>query len=351
MPIDRDKKTQILIWYYQTNTPNISKIAQDAGVDRKTVRNVVSKWEQFHTTAPTTSPGARRKLTNDDLAEFYAYVETPAGRSASLKLLKKKFRLPYTLARISQLLIKRGLRCQVHVKKPWLAPRHITARLAFANANKDRDWNQVVFSDEKIVQNFFNGKKLIRRRRSEQLNVEDHYLTVPNRNLKVNLWGFIAVDCWGIFLLPEKKKGRLINPSNPGEVQSKGFNSVDYLKILETGFLPMIREKKDNFVFMQDGAPIHNPAKAFLRQQNIEFLDWPAKSPDLNIIENVWGGMQKIVNKWFLTRSYPKNRNQLFTLCKAAFNIVCKKNSKALFDSIPRRMQSVIDNGGKSTKY
>lgn len=106
-----------------------------------------------------------------------------------------------------------------------------------------------------------------------------------------------------------------------------------------------------NITFMQDGAPIHSPAKKFLKQNKVDILVWPAKSPDLNPIENVWGLMQRLVNKWFFKKGTPKNRTQLFSLCKAAFNIVCKKHCKSLFESVPKRIQLVVENQGRMTKY
>lgn len=332
MVIDRDLKTQILISYYKTSKPNISEIAKDARVDRKTVRNVVNVWEKFKTTKHRTSPGAGMKVKPRDLNRFYAFAESIKGRTATLKQLKMMFKLPYTLSRISQMLIKRGLRCRIQTKKPLLEPRHITARLDFANENVNRNWKDVVFSDEKTVQNYFNGRKLFRRRPGEELPPDDMFLSVPNRKVKVNLWGYIAINCWGLFLLPDKANGE------------------DYIKLLETGFLPTITEKK-KFTFMQDGASIHGPAKDFLKKKQIDFLKWPAKSPDLNPIENVWGLMQKLVNKWFLTKGTPRSKVQLFSLCKSAFNIVCRKHRNALFESVPKRIQTVIVNGGKSTKY
>ncbi|GFU06992.1 transposable element Tc3 transposase [Trichonephila clavipes] len=57
------------------------------------------------------------------------------------------------------------------------------------------------------------------------------------------------------------------------------------------------------FLFMDDNAPCHHTvaAEQLLESENIERMDWPARSPDLNPIEHGWD----FLGRRFAARTLP----------------------------------------------
>ncbi len=88
-----------------------------------------------------------------------------------------------------------------------------------------------------------------------------------------------------------------------------------YQEILEHFMLPSADQlfKDADFIFQQDLAPAHTAknTKSWLNDHGVGVLDWPANSPDLNPIENLWG-----IVKRKMRNKRPTNADELKATAK-----------------------------------
>jgi hypothetical protein len=84
----------------------------------------------------------------------------------------------------------------------------------------------------------------------------------------------------------------------------------------------------------------------YFDEKAVNLLDWPARSPDLNIIENVWNLLKHAV-----FRQNPQNLSHLKALIVQEWDKIDQSTIQKLFDSVPRRLCAVESVGGDMTKY
>lgn len=132
------------------------------------------------------------------------------------------------------------------------------------------------------------------------------------------------------------------------------MDKEQYLEVLETQLIPEFEYARDNipgnWKLMQDNCPAHraNVVKEYLRQNNIEFIEWPAYSPDLNPIENLWNWM-----KHKLATEYPpcETNDQLVGAFLQIWDSITPEMCERFCERYENRLQAVRNARGYGTKY
>ena len=104
---------------------------------------------------------------------------------------------------------------------------------------------------------------------------------------------------------------------------------------------------------MQDNAPGHavKETKALLEQLAIVVVNWPPYSPDLNPIETLWKHIKEYLQARYGDCKFKSYDEQKERIQEAWNKIVTPGLLQELIESMPDRMQAVIDAKGKFTKY
>lgn len=191
-------------------------------------------------------------------------------------------------------------------KRPWLTAVHIINRLKFARKNFQRCWLNVIFSDEVSIEVEQSWMP-----KGQQMELSRHKYPV-----KQMFWACIDA----------KGKSNIV-PVNCT------LNAAKYIELLKEHLDPYMKTSfyRLRMTFQQDNAPAHKAKKTILYFKNagIKVLDWPANSPDLNPIENLWNILkQKVYNR------NPKTKSELIAFTKEEWNNIEKKTLFSLVASV-----------------
>ena len=130
------------------------------------------------------------------------------------------------------------------------------------------------------------------------------------------------------------------------------INSEKYKEILEENIWPVIVRhfQDDQYFFQDDNAPVHRSRvlQEYRATNNLKPISWPAQSPDLNIIENIWLDIKR---KLAYRDHIINSDSDLFREIQRIWMDIPPAYIQSLYLSVPRRIMSVIRLKGHLTKY
>jgi hypothetical protein len=215
-------------------------------------------------------------------------------------------------------------------------------RLEFAREHRHwtvDDWKQVIFSDETMVTaRLLHPHKLVWTKPTRKLNPKLVVPTVQGGGSSIMTWGCISKFGFHDFILLQET-----------------LDSSGYIDVLSENLLPLIRNYfgREPCIFQQDGASVHTAhmVTEFLHRHHITCLEWPPHSPDLNIIEHVWHYLKELMRDLPVANSKRELWENIEKVMSAMWSPQMTNKIDRLYESMPSRMQAVIDAHGGNTKY
>lgn len=313
-------------------------IANRISCSHSTVIRIVKKIQETGSVVDRVRSGRPRKSTQrqDRTLRRTSLANRKLTSPQLLREWQEKCNVLTSTSTVRRRCLQFGLRGCKARQKPLMTDAQRRKRIEWARRYGSWScemWEKVLFSDESTFCLFGNqAHTYVRRFPGEEFKPECLNLTVKHP-LKIMVWGCMAAS--GV--------GRL-------HIVDGMVNATKYIGILQKCMLPSAQLLfRNQFFFQDDNAPCHR-AKLVTKwkcQKNIRTIDWPAQSPDLNPIENLWHKVALEISK-----RHPTTKRELIESLIAAWNrVITHDHLVRLVHSMPKRCTQVLKNKGWPIKY
>lgn len=301
------------------------EIAKKIKRSHKVVNNYVKLGEKYGLKGrqgrkPTIGNLEKKRIINFATTKFKSARQI----KAELSLRQSKRTIQRVLSKSPSLIYKK------FKTRPHLTAAQKSARLEFAKRSIGNrvDWSKIVWSDEKKFN--LDGP--------DGIKFYWHDLRGDQECFSKRQYGGGSLMVWGAFV-----NDTIFDL----HIMEGNYDSNKYCDMLEQCLEPFMQP---DWTFMQDGASIHRAknTKDWLQERNIPILEWPANSPDLNPIENLWGILVRAVyssGRQFSTKEELKDE------ILKQWDLITEDTLLSLVKSMPNRIVDVIQCYGKNTNY
>ena len=229
---------------------------------------------------------------------------------------------------------------QKRLSRLELTARHKEARMTWAMSHchwRSLQWKRVVWSDEASFHlKEKDGRLRVWVRSGEKVKDRFSFPRIQGGGGRLLIWGAIWIG------------GR-----SELHIQQENMDSNRYVDVLERLVCPLafqLGDPSEDWLFMDDNARPHRSrvTNDFKSMAGLRTIPWPARSPDLNPIENVWSMMKRNVRR----KLQPGDTlEQLRFLLETEWRDLQQSVVDSIVESMPSRVSDVLKLKGDLTRY
>jgi transposase len=317
------------------------EVARRLGVSQSVVSRAWRRYRETGIYHRRQGQGRKRKTTYAE--DRLLRISAKRKRFCTARELKNDLQLA-TGTTVSTDTIRRRL-SQAELKPyrpatgPVLTAAHRRARLQFAHRHAEwqiDDWRHVLFTDEsRFCLSTNDRRRRVWRRPGEGF--------VQCAIQEVERFGGGSVMVWGGITFEDRTNLVVVNRGSMTAVRYRDDIIAPVVK-------PFGAIHRPGFVFMHDNARPHiaNVVRQELVAANINVLEWPPRSPDLNPIEHLWDNLDRKIRA---LENPPRTLHELSIRLQEVWTAIHQEEVAALIQSMPSRIADCIKARGGHTRY
>lgn len=331
------------IYYLSKAGHSKAEIQRLMNIPYSTITDFLRRYEERQTTERSKGPKQKPKLDERTIRHLKQFISRdPLCTYNDLKRELEDCDVYVCRQTVINTLKREGYSSYVAARKPQLTKKHKERRLKWAKDHvnwTDDQWKNVMWSDEsKFTAGGHAGAPRVIRKEGQRYDAKNVVSTTK--------WGVGSVMVWGCFW------GGGFGPLWFFE---KSVDQDEYIDCLSKNYIhwanALSEEVRRDFILQEDGASIHTGTYStwWKKRWLIKSFDyWPAQSPDLNPIENVWGLFKNRVGK---RRSEVKSVEKLKEVLREEWDKLSVEYAEKLVGGMKKRCEAVIKANGGITRY